>query len=194
LKCVNRLYDGKVVYEKASITFSKFSNSPYNLIFTTQFNDASIFITIISCDYLNLSLVNEYVGDVTIPTQVIKYNQNALQADQPFRLQYSNQSSLYKYVCIYFVYWRYYLRPIWWTSKVKENGITVWKYKVYLFIVYSNEMFINCSRLLLASSCGKCANTHDYSRMGITYSIWKLHGTNCRFYGFIFTVSIPQLK
>jgi hypothetical protein len=30
-------------------------------------------ITIISCDYLNLSLVNEYVGDVTIPTQVIKY-------------------------------------------------------------------------------------------------------------------------
>jgi hypothetical protein len=26
---------------------------------------------IISCDYLNLSLANEYVGDVTIPTQVI---------------------------------------------------------------------------------------------------------------------------
>jgi len=32
-------------------------------------------ITIISCDYLNFSLENEYVGDVTIPTQVIKYNQ-----------------------------------------------------------------------------------------------------------------------
>jgi len=30
---------------------------------------------IISCDYLNLSLANEHVGDVTIPTQVIKYNQ-----------------------------------------------------------------------------------------------------------------------
>ena len=28
-------------------------------------------ITIISCDYLNLALANEYVGDVTIPTQVI---------------------------------------------------------------------------------------------------------------------------
>ena len=40
----------------------------------TKFNDSSILITIISCDYLNLSLANEYVGDVTIPTQVIKYN------------------------------------------------------------------------------------------------------------------------
>jgi hypothetical protein len=28
-----------------------------------------------SWDYLNLSLENEYVGDVTIPTQVIMYNQ-----------------------------------------------------------------------------------------------------------------------
>ena len=48
-------------------------------------------MTIISCDYLNLSLANEYVGDVTIPTQVNKYNQNFLQADQPIILQYSNQ-------------------------------------------------------------------------------------------------------
>jgi hypothetical protein len=55
------------------------------------FNDSSILINIISCDYLNLSLANEYVGDVTIPTQVIKYNQNFLQVDQPIRLQYSNQ-------------------------------------------------------------------------------------------------------
>jgi len=52
-------------------------------------------ITIISCDYLNSSLVNEYVGDVTIPTQVIKYNQNVRQADQPIPLQYSNQIKLY---------------------------------------------------------------------------------------------------
>ena len=44
---------------------------PYNLIFITQFNDL---ITIISWDYLDLSLANEYVGDVTIPTQVTKYN------------------------------------------------------------------------------------------------------------------------
>jgi hypothetical protein len=27
-----------------------------------------------SWDYLNLSLVNEYVGNITISTQVIKYN------------------------------------------------------------------------------------------------------------------------
>jgi hypothetical protein len=72
----------------ASITCS---NIPYNLIFTTKLIDSSILITIISCDYLNLSLANEYVGDATIPTQVIKYNQYFLQADQPIRLQYSNQ-------------------------------------------------------------------------------------------------------
>jgi len=51
------------------------SNIPYNLIFTTTFNESSIFIAIISWVYLNLSLMNEYVGDLTIPTQVIKYNQ-----------------------------------------------------------------------------------------------------------------------
>jgi hypothetical protein len=50
------------------------SNIPYNLIFTTKFNDSSILITIILCDYLNLSLADEHVGDVTIPTQVIVYN------------------------------------------------------------------------------------------------------------------------
>ena len=64
----------------ASITCSTISNIPYNLIFATKFNDSSILITIISCDYLNLSLADEHVGDVTIPTQVIKYNQNFLQA------------------------------------------------------------------------------------------------------------------
>ena len=55
----------------ASITCSTISNIPYNLIFTTKFNDSSILITIISCDYLNLSLAYEHVGDVTIPTQVM---------------------------------------------------------------------------------------------------------------------------
>jgi len=39
-------------------------------------------------------LANEYVGDVTIPTQVIEYNKIFLQADQPIRLQYSNQIKL----------------------------------------------------------------------------------------------------
>ena len=77
-----------------SITCSKISNIPYNLIFTTKFNDCSIFITIISYDYLNLSLANEYVGDVTIPTRIIKYNQNFLQTDQSIRLQYSHQIKL----------------------------------------------------------------------------------------------------
>ena len=47
---------------------------PNNLILTTKFNDSSILITIISWYYLNLSFADEYVGDVTIPTQVIKLN------------------------------------------------------------------------------------------------------------------------
>ena len=95
LKLLNRLYDitwfGSVYAMKsvnwpkpgyASITCSTISNIPYNLIFTTKFNDSSILITIISCGYLNLSLADEHVGDVTIPTQVIEYNQNFLQVDQ----------------------------------------------------------------------------------------------------------------
>jgi hypothetical protein len=58
-----------------NITCSKISNIPYNLIFTTKFNYSSILITIISRDYMNLSVANEYVGDVPIPIQVIMYNQ-----------------------------------------------------------------------------------------------------------------------
>jgi hypothetical protein len=54
-----------------------------------------LLITLISWDYLNLTLENEYGGDVTKPTQVIKYNQVFLQADQPIRLQYSRQIKLY---------------------------------------------------------------------------------------------------
>ena len=49
-------------------TASKIEHNPYNLIFTIKFNDSSILITIISWDYLNLSLANEYVSEVTIQT------------------------------------------------------------------------------------------------------------------------------
>jgi len=58
-------------------------HNPYNLIFTTKFNDSSILITIIAWDYLNLSLANEYV---TNPGNQVW--QMLLQADQPIRLQY----------------------------------------------------------------------------------------------------------
>ena len=94
----------EAVYENSTKTrlykynLFKISNIPYKLIFTTKFIDSSILIMIISCDYLNLSLANEYVGDVTIPTQVIKYNQNFHQADQPIRLQYSNQIELFIHI------------------------------------------------------------------------------------------------
>ena len=64
------------------------------IIFTTKCNDSLISIRIISWDYLISSLTNDYVGDVTIPTQVIKQN-NFFQADQPIRLQYSHQIKLF---------------------------------------------------------------------------------------------------
>ena len=65
----------------ASITCSTISDIPSNLILATKFKDSSILITIISCDYLNLSLADEHVSNVTIPTRVIEYNQNFLHAD-----------------------------------------------------------------------------------------------------------------
>ena len=71
----------KPVYASILVTCSTISNIPYNIIFTTKFNDSSILITIISCDYLNLALADEHVGDVTISTQVIENNQNFLLAD-----------------------------------------------------------------------------------------------------------------
>ena len=51
---------------------SKIEHIPYNLNFKAKFNDSSILISIMSWDYLNLSLANEYVGDIKISTQVIK--------------------------------------------------------------------------------------------------------------------------
>jgi len=53
-------------------------NFKYSLYFdlTATFNDSSILVTIISWgDYLNFSVANEYVGDITISTQAIMYNQ-----------------------------------------------------------------------------------------------------------------------
>jgi hypothetical protein len=63
------------------LTCSTISNIPYNLIFTTKFNDSMILITIISSDYLNLSLTDKHVGDVTIPTQIIEYDNKFFLAD-----------------------------------------------------------------------------------------------------------------
>jgi hypothetical protein len=62
-----------------------------------------ISITIISWDYLYLSLANEYVGDVTIPTQVIKHDHIFLQPDQPIGLQYSHQIKWLKLKVLFFI-------------------------------------------------------------------------------------------
>ena len=44
----------------------RFGNIPYNLTFTT-----TLMITIISWDYLNLSVANACVGDVILGTRVM---------------------------------------------------------------------------------------------------------------------------
>ena len=107
LKLLNRLCDitwfVAVCADKAKTskpdytikTCQKISNIPYNLILRAKFNDSSILITIISISCLNMSLANEYVVDVKIPTQVIKYNHNFLPAEQPIRLHYSNKIKLF---------------------------------------------------------------------------------------------------
>ena len=59
---------------QTSITCSNISNIPSNLTLTKKFNDSSLLFTIFSWYYLNLS--NEYVGDVIILTQVIKYKKS----------------------------------------------------------------------------------------------------------------------
>ena len=56
------------------ITCTKISNIPYNSIFTTKFSHSLILIGIISWDYLNLSVANEYTGDITISNKVLMYN------------------------------------------------------------------------------------------------------------------------
>jgi hypothetical protein len=59
-----------------SITCSKIEHIPYNLICTTKFNDSSILVTIISWNYLNLSLANEcfavYLLCVTYQTSLYR--------------------------------------------------------------------------------------------------------------------------
>jgi hypothetical protein len=82
----------EVVYERRKHFLFKNFNIPYNSIFTPNFNDFSILITIISGAYLQLFVTNECVGDVTIPTQVIMYNQSyscqISQSDCSIRIHY----------------------------------------------------------------------------------------------------------
>jgi hypothetical protein len=52
---------GTLKYEMVESQINLNSKNTYNLIFTTKFNDSSILITIISWDYLNLSLADENI-------------------------------------------------------------------------------------------------------------------------------------
>ena len=70
----------------------KISNIPNNSMFKQNFNDFSILITFISGAYLDLFVMNECVGDVTIPTQVIMNNRSDSrqinQSDCSIRINY----------------------------------------------------------------------------------------------------------
>jgi hypothetical protein len=85
-------YIGKRFKKGVNFSCLKISNIPYNSMFTQNFNDFSILITIISGAYLDLFVMNECVGDVTIPTQVIMYNQSYStqinQSDCSIRINY----------------------------------------------------------------------------------------------------------
>jgi hypothetical protein len=72
-----------------SITYSKIEHIHYNLIFTTNCNDSFDFNYDYFMGYLNLSLTNEYVCDLTIPAQVIKNNQCQSDCSIHFKLNYT---------------------------------------------------------------------------------------------------------
>ena len=130
-----------------------------------------ILITIISWDYL--SLANEYVGDVTIPTQVIKYNQFFLQVDQPIRLQYSHQIKLYSVVgykwntvCFdnlnsEFVYWLFIKLLLFVTGKTIKTTWTI------LFIAMGTTLkkYIYCKVMTM-----RCYYIHNISEILIFHA------------------------
>jgi hypothetical protein len=64
-----KLFSDQVVSSTPCHKWELNSHKHLNIFFKPH----SILITIISCDNLNLSLADEHVGDVTIPTQVIEY-------------------------------------------------------------------------------------------------------------------------
>ena len=116
--------------DNTSITSSKIEHIPYNLIFTAKCNDFLILITIISWDYMNLSLANEYVGDVTIQTQVIKFNQccsrriSHSDCSIPIKLNYTEITEKIDFRC--------------WISK---SAHTNW-HSVISYIYYTCTMYI----------------------------------------------------
>jgi hypothetical protein len=88
----------------ASISCSTISNIPYNLIFTTKFNDSSILITIISCDYL-ICRWRMNTGDVTIQPRLSSitkiFSRRISQSD------WNIQIKLYKYNIVNLLYIQY---------------------------------------------------------------------------------------
>jgi hypothetical protein len=83
----------------ASITCSTVSNIPYNLIFTTKFNDSSILITIISCDFwichwrMNTLVTSQYQLRLSSITKI--FSRRISQSDWNIQIKLN-----YKYLTI----------------------------------------------------------------------------------------------
>ena len=60
---------------RPSPEYSCGKRNPLYPIRAASFVSIVLYLILISWEYLNLSMANEYVSEVTIPTQVIKYNQ-----------------------------------------------------------------------------------------------------------------------
>ena len=119
----------------------------YNLILTTKFNDSSNLITIISCNYLNLLLPDEHVGDVTIPTQVIEYNQNIFS-------RLISQSD--------------------WNIQIKLNYICI---KLYVASMWTISLRRKCQeQLLVCEGCSKkqnCIKTRRFENSCFLHNLIK---------------------
>jgi len=137
-------------------------------------NDYSIFNQIISWDYLISSLANEYVGDVTIPTQVIKYNKKKFQVDQPIRLQYSHQIKLY---------WNIQVLEIFMVNR-RHPWFLVGSVLLIFFLVFCVVFFV-----CLSSSCAlrtQCYQflhwiVHSWLPLRLVYPVLPVSPLDCPF-------------
>ena len=90
----------------ASITCSTISNIPYNFIFTTKFNDASILIMIISCDYLyfrwrmNTLVTSQYQHRLSSITKIFSRRISQSDCNIQIKLNYiQDDHTIYVHIC-----------------------------------------------------------------------------------------------
>ena len=103
--------------------------------------------------------MNEYVGDITIPTQVMKYSKNDLQADQPIRLQNSNQIKLYIVLILSVIF----IRQIACIYKIYDKSYCSFIYFLkYHFYFTSDDT--SCERCYTSNYCLGDGESHKCAR------------------------------